>query len=75
MMTLVSKIIYKYGELLKKKIYTSDTDIKKAITNGKLFKIDFGLYSDKKINSKLEIMSKKYENYIFNSIVHFFIMD
>lgn len=37
MMALVSKMIYKYSELLKK-----------TITNGKLFKIDFGLYSDKK---------------------------
>ena len=66
-MILVSKMIYKYSELLKKRIYTSDVDIKKAITNSKLFKIDFGLYSDKKINSKLEIISKKYENYIFKS--------
>lgn len=37
-MTLVSKMIYKYSELLKKEIYTSDADIKKVITNGKLFK-------------------------------------
>ena len=71
-MILVSKMIYKYSELLKKRIYTSDVDIKKAITNSKLFKIDFGLYSDKKINSKLEIISKKYENYIFNSDSAFF---
>ena len=69
---LVSKMIYKYSELLKKGIYTSDADIKKAITNSKLFKIDFGLYSDKNINSKLEIISKKYENYIFNSDSAFF---
>ena len=49
-MILVSKMIYKYSELLKKRIYTSDVDIKKAITNSKLFKIDFGLYSDKKMH-------------------------
>ena len=71
-MILVSKMIYKYSELLKKRIYTSDADIKRAITNSKLFKIDFGLYSDKNINSKLEIISKKYENYIFNSDSAFF---
>ena len=71
-MKLVSKMIYKYSELLKKGIYNSDIDIKKAITNEKLFKTDLGLYSDKKINSKLEIMSKKYENYIFNSDSAFF---
>ena len=37
-----------------------------------MFKIDFGLYSDKNINSKLEIISKKYKNYIFNSDSAFF---
>lgn len=71
-MILVSEMIYKYSELLKKGIYNSDIEIKKAINEKKLFKTDFGLYSDKKINSKLEIMSKKYENYIFNSDSAFF---
>lgn len=71
-MVLVSEMIYKYSELLKKRIYNNDIEIKKAINDEKLFKIDFGLYSDKKINSKLEIFSKKYENYIFNSDSAFF---
>lgn len=71
-MILVSEMIYKYSELLKKRIYNSDIEIKKAINDERLFKIDFGLYSDKKINSKLEIISKKYENYIFNSDSAFF---
>lgn len=71
-MLLVSEMIYRYSELLKKRIYCSDIEIKKAINDEKLFKIDFGLYSDKKINSKLEIISKKYENYIFNSDSAFF---
>lgn len=71
-MVLVSKMIYKYSELLKKRIYNSDIEIKKAINDERLFKIDFGLYSDKKINSKLEIISKKYENYVFNSDSAFF---
>lgn len=74
MMIVVSEMIYKYNELIKKRIYSSDVEIKKAIKDEKLFKIDFGLYSDKKINSKLEIFSKKYENYIFNSDSAFFIM-
>lgn len=71
-MIVVSEMIYKYNELIKKRIYSSDVEIKKAIKDEKLFKIDFGLYSDKKINSKLEIFSKKYENYIFNSDSAFF---
>lgn len=71
-MILVSEMIYKYSELLKKRIYNSDIEIKKAINDERLFKIDFGLYSDKKINSKLEIISKKYENYVFNSDSAFF---
>lgn len=71
-MVLVSEMIYKYSELLKKRIYNSDIEIKKAIADEKLFKTDFGLYSDKKVNSKLEIISKKYENYIFNSDSAFF---
>lgn len=65
-------MIYKYSELLKQKIYSSDIEIKRAIVDKKIYKIDFGLYSDKKINSKLEIISKKYENYIFNSDSAFF---
>lgn len=71
-MVLVSEMIYKYSELLKKGIYNSDIEIKKAIADKKLFKTDFGLYSNKKVNSKLEIISKKYENYIFNSDSAFF---
>ena len=71
-MILVSEMIYKYSELLKKRIYNSDIEIKKAINDEKLFKTDFGLYSDKKINSKLEVIAKKYENYIFNSDSAFF---
>lgn len=65
-------MLYKYSELLKKEIYKSDIEIKKALNDEVLFKTDLGLYSDKKINSKLEIISKKYENYIFNSDSAFF---
>lgn len=71
-MVLVSEMIYKYSELIKKRIYSSDIEIKKAIHDEKLFKIKFGLYSDKKVNSNLEIISKKYEKYIFNSDSAFF---
>lgn len=71
-MLVVNEMIYRYSELLKKGIYNNDIEIKRAINENKLFKIEFGLYSDKKINSKLEIISKKYENYIFNSDSAFF---
>lgn len=69
---LVSEMIYKYSELIKKRIYISDIEIKKAIKDEKLFKISLGLYSDRRLNSKLEIISKKYDNYIFNSDSAFF---
>ena len=66
-MILVSEVIYRYKELIKNGIYNNDKKIKEAIVEQKLFKIEYGLYSDKKNNSKLEIISKKYENLIFNS--------
>lgn len=60
-------MIYKYNELLKKGLYKNNIEIKKAVDSGLLFKTEFGFYSDKKSVSKLELISKKYENYIFNS--------
>ena len=66
-MILVSEVIYRYKELIKNGIYNNDKKIKEALVEQKLFKIEYGLYSDKKNNSKLEIISKKYENLIFNS--------
>ena len=50
-------------ELIEK--YKSDYEIKKLIQEGKIFKIEKGIYSDKKDVNYLEIISKKYPNAIF----------
>lgn len=52
-----------YKELIQK--YESDYKIKKLIQEGKIFKIEKGIYSDKKDVNYLEIISKKYPNAIF----------
>lgn len=48
-MILVSEVIYRYKELIKNGIYNNDKKIKEALVEQKLFKIEYGLYSDKKI--------------------------
>lgn len=53
--------MYKYIELTEKGIYKSDVEIKNALKKDKIYKIEYGLYSDKRVNSKLEIISKKYD--------------
>ena len=47
-MILVSEVIYRYKELIKNGIYNNDKKIKEALVLQKLFKIECGLYSDKK---------------------------
>ena len=54
----VSKMILLHKELIEK--YKSDYEIKKLIQEGKIFKIEKGIYSDKKDVNYLEIISKKY---------------
>ena len=54
-----------YKELIQK--YESDYKIKKLIQEGKIFKIEKGIYSDKKDVNYLEIISKKYPNAILTS--------
>lgn len=56
-------MIFLYKELIKK--YKSDYEIKKLIKEGKIFKIEKGVYSDKKDVNYLQIISKKYPNAIF----------
>ena len=56
-------MIFLYKELIKK--YKSNYKIKKLIEEGKIFKIEKGIYSDKKGVNYLEIISKKYPNAIF----------
>ena len=51
-------MIYKYKELKKK--YKSDYQIKKAISDKKIYKLDDGIYSDKKNNHYLEVFTVKY---------------
>jgi len=47
------------------RLYGSDYQIKKAIAEGKLFKIEKGLYSHERFVHPLEIIGKKYPNAIF----------
>ncbi len=51
-------MLYAHKELLKK--YKSNYQIKKAVKEQKIFKIEKGIYSDKKNVHYLEIIVKKY---------------
>ena len=51
-------MLYNYNEILVK--YKDDYNIKKAIRNREIFKIEKGLYSDKENVHYLKIISKKY---------------
>ena len=56
-------MLYTHKEL--EKLNKSDYQIKKAIAEGKLFKIERGLYSDKSTVNHFEIIGKKYPDAIF----------
>ena len=56
-------MIYTYSEL--EEIYKTDYKIKKAISAGKIFKIEKGIYSDMQFVSPMEIITKKYPDAIF----------
>jgi len=62
-MKLVIIMIQTHKELEKQ--YKSDYQIKKAIADGKLFKIEKGLYSDERFAHPLEVIGKKYPHAIF----------
>ena len=49
-------MLYNHNEV--KEIYKSDYQIKKAIKDGLLYKLDIGVYSDKNIINPLIIFSK-----------------
>lgn len=66
----VSKLILLYKELIDK--YKSDYKIKKLIKEGKIYKIEKGVYSDKENINYLEIITKKYPNAIFTMDSAFF---
>ena len=51
-------MLYNYNEMLKK--YKDDYNIKKAVENEEIFKIEKGLYSDRENVHYLSIVTKKY---------------
>lgn len=53
-------MIYTYKEVIK--LYKSDYQLKKAIEDKKIYKIEKGLYSDKSFVNELAIICKKYPN-------------
>ena len=57
-------MIYTHKELKKK--YSSNYQIQKAVKEGKLYKIESGIYSDKRNNHYLDIFVKKYSNAIIS---------
>ena len=56
-------MILLYKELVEQ--YKSDYEIKKLIEDGKIFKIEKGVYSDSQNVNYLEVLNKKYPNAIF----------
>lgn len=57
-------MLYNYNEILEK--YKDDYNIKKAIDNKELYKIEKGLYSDKSNVHYLAIIYKKYPNAVIS---------
>lgn len=53
-------MIYNYREIIE--IYKNDYNLKKALNKNEIFKLEKGIYSEKKIISPLIIYSKKYPN-------------
>lgn len=66
-------MLYNHNEV--KKIYKSDYQIKKAIKDGLLYKLDKGVYSDKDIINPLVIFSKKYSSAIVTMDSAFYYYD
>lgn len=63
-------MLYRTDEILKK--YKTNIELEKAIKNKKIFKIDHGIYSDKKIVDPMILFSKKYENSIITMDTAFY---
>lgn len=53
-------MIYTYSEL--KNLYGSDYKIKKKIKEKEIYKVEYGMYSNKALNHYLEVFTKKYPN-------------
>ena len=58
------KMIYSYKKLIEQ--YGSNYQIRKAVNEKKLYKIEPGIYSDRKHNHYLDIFVKKYPNAIIS---------
>lgn len=66
-------MVYNYKEVIE--IYKSYYKLKKAIKNKEIFKIENGLYSNKRINSPLIKYSKKYPNAVITMDSAFYFYD
>ena len=66
-------MLFSYKEIKNK--LKSDYQIKKAIEDNSIYKIDDGLYSDKKVVNPLEVISKKYPDAIFTLQTAFYLYD
>ena len=53
-------MVYTYKEIIKK--YKDDYNIRKALKNNQLYRVEKGIYSDSKYANPLIIYSKKYPN-------------
>lgn len=56
-------MLYTYNECLKK--YKNDYQITKAVSNGEIYKIESGIYSDKSFEFETAIIAKKYPKAVF----------
>jgi len=66
-------MIYNYTELTKR--YGNDYQIKLAINNNEIWKIEEGIYSDEQYPSEKAIITKKYPNAIFTMDNAFYYYD
>ncbi len=66
-------MIYSYKELLEK--YGSRYNIKKAINNKEIYKVENGIYSTKKVVDPIIIFSKKYPSGVLTMDSAFYIYD
>jgi len=66
-------MVYTYREVLNK--YKSDYQIRIALKNNEIYKVEKGIYSDKKIVNPMVVYSKKYPNAIVTMDSAFYYYD
>ncbi len=66
-------MLFSYKECLDK--YGSDYQIKKELTENRLFKIEKGVYSDKEHYSELELISFKYPDAVLTGVSAYYYYD